>query len=247
MKTLLLAFQFLTRIPLPATGQLEPKDLGRCSAWFPLVGGFLGLLLVLVNFLVGRYLDHQVTAVLLVIILTALTGGLHLDGLMDSVDGLMGGRNQAQALDIMRDSRVGALGAIAGCLVILLKWAALFSLLSQAHSPWFYDLILFPIAGRWAMTGMACFMRPARHDGLGSAFADGADVPQFLVATLIAVGLVWFAGSWRGLYSLAAAGFAAILFSLWIKRRLGGMTGDTCGAINEFGEATALLLLLIIK
>src|SRR5215472_10652299 len=129
---LVAAIQFLSVLPVPGSAQLFRTDRAEAeliigSLYFPLVGLLLGLILSLLAILSGPYLPSLALAALLVVVNIWLTGGLHLDGLMDACDGLFGGRNPERKLEIMRDSRVGSFGVLGGVSAILLKFALLAS------------------------------------------------------------------------------------------------------------------------
>ena len=125
LKAIVAAFAFLTRIPV-WRGPLRDEDLGRSVAFFPLVGLVLGLALAAAGAVAASELSPVVGAVLLAALLAALTGGLHLDGLADVFDAVGGGRgDRARMLELMRDSRIGAHGAVALVLLLAAKIAAL--------------------------------------------------------------------------------------------------------------------------
>src|SRR5262249_30758963 len=125
---LLIACQFLTRLPVPLRTAMDPVQMGRSMRWFPLVGALIGALVAGIDAGLGLVVGDEVRGVALVVALAAITGGLHLDGLMDSCDGLFSVATPARRLEIMRDSRVGSFAVIGLTTLLLLKYAALLSL-----------------------------------------------------------------------------------------------------------------------
>lgn len=248
MKSVIAAFQFLTRIPLPVGEDYDPKLLGSSSAWFPLVGLVIGVLLVACNRLLGCAFPSSVVAVLLIVVELLLTGGLHLDGLMDTVDGLMGSREREKALAIMRDSRVGAMGVIAAIMVVLVKWALLSTVLDAAKGWTVWTvLLLMPVFGRWSMVlGLYVYPYARSEDGLGKLFAAGTGRLQIFVASLFTLAAAWFLGRFIGLITFLGVLVFACIHSYCMARRIGGLTGDTYGTLEELGEAAALMFLVAL-
>ncbi|MHB9144577.1 MAG: adenosylcobinamide-GDP ribazoletransferase [Symbiobacteriia bacterium] len=268
MRLLAVALVFLTRLPIRLRGEVTEAEVSRSAAWFPLAGVLIGLLLAGLDLVFRHLLPDPVTAVLDAIVLILITGGLHLDGLMDTADGVGSGRPAAGALEIMRDSRVGAMGAMAGTAALLLRVALYMSL---AGSLRWRALVLAPALGRAAVVWAAA-RYPSARPGLGSRFADGLGRRELaaavggalLVALLVAgtavspqaafTGVAAAGVSPAGLVPLLAplsvpvhVGAALILAALtavgtaaWLGRRLGGHTGDTYGALCELTELAAL-------
>jgi adenosylcobinamide-GDP ribazoletransferase len=238
LKAVVTAFAFLTRIPV-WNGPLRDEDLGRSVAFFPLVGLVLGLGLAGVGTVADDVVSPMVVAVLLAALLAGLTGGFHLDGFADVFDALGGGRgDRARMLELMRDSRIGAHGAAALALLIAAKVAAL-TQVAERHD--LLTLLAFPTVGRWAVTPLIVFFPYARPEGLGRAFKGAAGRVQVGIASAIAVVTVAVLGARFVLPALASA-VVVLLFGLWLRRRLGGLTGDVYGAAIELGEVTTLIL-----
>src|SRR6185369_2088474 len=125
MRLFLVAFQFLTIVPLPFAVRCEQEDLGRSMSFFPLVGLALGALLAGADFLLAPLLPRGVADLVLIVLLSVVTGGLHLDGLSDVCDGLAARGSRQRFLEVMKDSRVGAVGALSLVLALGLKYQAL--------------------------------------------------------------------------------------------------------------------------
>lgn len=239
LRSLLVAVGFLTRLPLYAGDQVEEKDLGRSIAWFPLVGAALGAILWVVDQVVRGHLPWTVEAVVLVALLVWLSGGLHLDGLADVFDGLSGGRgDRTRTLEIMRDSRIGAHGAAALLLALLLKAAALAELLNRGDS---WLLVTFPAMSRLALTVLIFAFPYVRPEGLGSAFKRHGR-PEYLTVAVVTAGVVLGLAGPAAFGPAAAALVVALVFSAWLWRRLGGLTGDVYGAAAELAELAFLVV-----
>lgn len=239
MRSLLAAIRFLTRLPVPG-GDLTEREIGRSAVFFPVVGMLVGGILLGLYRLFGLCFPVPVARVLVLVSLVAVSGALHLDGLADAVDGLYGGRDRDHALRIMRDPHIGAMGAVAIIAILLLKTAAVISLPEAFFRK---GILVMPVAGRGAMV-VALMLPYAREKGLGQAFARHRSRIDSVVAAVLVFGAAVYAlgpaGLWALVGSLAAAG--GVLGIAW--RRIRGVTGDVCGAVNEAAECAFLLVLL---
>jgi adenosylcobinamide-GDP ribazoletransferase len=232
-----LALGLLTVIPVRA--RTESGGLGSAAAWFPAVGALVGLGAGAVRFATEPALGAGVAAVLATIVLVALTGALHQDGLADCADalGVRGGREQR--LVIMRDSTVGAFGILA-----LVLWAVLFvaALTALPRHQAIATLVLAGAAGRWGAVLHAAAVPPARRDGLGAAFAP--QPTSVAVATGVVIVAAVLLRPAAGL-AVPGAGLAvALAVSAWARRSLGGRTGDTLGATVALTEVLVCVVLL---
>jgi adenosylcobinamide-GDP ribazoletransferase len=239
MNAFLNAVRFLTVIPAPGGGNTRPEEMGRSVAFFPLVGLMLGLALTGLNWLLARFLPASVTAILLIAAMTVLTGGLHLDGLMDTCDGVFVRHTPKERLRIMDDSRVGAFGVIGGIIIVLTKYATLSSLPAGTMTA---ALVLAPVTGRYLMAWSVFAFPCARPEGLGWLFKRGVNAVSFAVATVTALAIIFFAAGFPGLAMTVAVWVIKSLAALYLKSRLNGLTGDTYGALNELAEVTVLIL-----
>jgi len=231
LRPLAIAFAFLTRLPVQL-GEVADTDVGRALACFPVVGLALGMVLAGVAWLAPT-LPPSVTAVGLVALLAAFTGGLHLDGLADVFDALGGSHgDRDRMLAIMRDSRIGAHGALALFLAMLAKVSAVGALV-QRRSLW--PIVLFPAIARWSAVLLIVAFPYARDEGLGRRFKERSSVVEVVWATAFSVLLLFAAGA-RALTPTAVALAAALGFGVWMRRRLGGLTGDVYGAAIELAE-----------
>lgn len=242
------AVRFLSILPLPGTAQLFDKDeIGERvivgGAYFPLVGLILVALLWLLLLLITPFAPSLVLAALLLIAEVLLTGGLHIDGLMDSCDGLFGGRTRERKLEIMRDSRVGSFGVLSGACLLILKFACLASL--PAYILPFVLLMTLPTA-RWCMV-LALYIFPsARNTGLGALYHQAITLRHLLIAGTIALLIALFSGRIAGIGLWILATGVSFALGTWITRQLGGLTGDNYGAIAEIAEVVTLLAAVLL-
>ena len=200
--SLILALRFLTIVPVPGEEARERGALGRAAWWFPVVGLALGLALVAADRALALAFAPLLSATLVLSLWKVATGGIHLDGLADCLDGL-GGRDRAHRLAIMRDSRIGAFGAIGLVLYLLIALVALAELPPAGRARF---LLLAPITGRLAPLLVALRFGGARPDeGSGGAFLRAVPVlagPVHLLA-LLAVA-AWLVGPWGPIAILGA-------------------------------------------
>jgi adenosylcobinamide-GDP ribazoletransferase len=236
------AFTFLTVLPV-ARAASGRGDLRHVAAFFPIVGLAIGAVLAGAAWLARGHLPHPLAAVLLVALGAALTGGLHLDGVADLFDGLgHGGRDPRRALEIMRDSRIGAHGAVALILLLAAKSLAVAVLLERGQLS---ALAVFPAAARGCVVPFIVALRPARREGLGWALHRASGPGDALCAVLLAAAAVAAVPALGGA-GLAAAALAALLAAAacaaWARLRLGGLTGDVHGAAIELAEAAFLIV-----
>ena len=241
MSGLLAALQFLTLLPISRS--FSSEQMGRSTAFFPVVGLAIGLILAGFHYVLSLIFPSGVVNVLLVVLLAVFSGGLHLDGLADTLDGLAGHRTPEKRLEIMRDSRIGGFGAIGLALFLLIEYAALNSIPAEHVR---FALLLAPTLSRWAMV-TAIFVYPyARPAGLGKAFKDAVTWQQFALATLIAVVLSIALLRAAGPAIMAGVFLVVAAAAAYFKHQLRGLTGDTYGAINEMATVTVLLIITML-
>jgi len=240
MRLYLIAMQFLTIIPLPFDTRCQKEDLGRATACFPLVGLTVGGLLVGMYWLIEPWLNRPMTAALLITALAAVTGALHLDGLADVCDGLAARGNRERFLAIMKDSQVGAVGAVGLVLGILLKWQALLAV--PVGITW-QAVLLFPILGRFAQVLAMAGAKHARQDGLGAVIIQGMAARHLIAALIITVAACLLLLPVKGMIALTAVFAVTLVIKGYFQNRLGGLTGDIVGCISEIAEIVALIVL----
>ena len=244
MKGLRSAAGFLTI--LPVAPRKTDEGLSAAGVWFPAVGLLLGAMLSAIDLLLrpsGRELPPLLVGVVLVGALAVLTRGLHLDGFMDTCDGLLGGYSRERRLEILRDPHVGAFAVVGVVCLLLVKCTALGAIPSESR---LWVILFFPCLFRWAMLAVMGLFPYARSEGLGTVFLPGSGrwrLVSGLVVTIVAgVALT----GWLGLVLVALAGLVAWAVGAWAVRLLGGVTGDIYGAAGEAVEASTLVLAMIL-
>lgn len=233
MRGLILALGFLTRLPLPAVRDFQPAELARALVWFPAAGLVVGAAVALAAAL-GATLDPWLGALAGVVMWAWITSGLHLDGLADTADALGAAhRDPARFLAVLADPHVGSFGVVALVLQLAAKLVLLHWLLIL-ESPWLV-LVLIPAWARWSAAGWALLLPPLKP-GLGERlFRHGERVGW-------AAGGVALAAVSAALPLAFVTLIPALLWGLWMRRKLGGQTGDILGAGIEWSESVALLL-----
>lgn len=237
--TLLAAIAFLTVLPLPGRWRLEPGHLARSTGWFPLVGLALGLVLAGSDWLLGQIFPLPARNALLVVLALALTGALHLDGLMDTCDGVFAAATPERRLEIMRDSHVGSFGVAGAGLVLLGKYAALASL---EETPRWAALVAMAVLGRWAMSLAVAAFPAGRSEGLGRLVKDAAKPVDLVFAAAVAGVVCWLTLGLAGLMLWVSTNLLVLLAGRALTARLSGLTGDSYGALDELAELAALAL-----
>ena len=239
----LAAIRFLTVFPVVQHREFSSKELGRSSAWFPLVGLILGGILVGLNALLIDHLEEPVLNALLIIAMVIMTGAFHLDGFIDTCDGIFLRRSSEERLRIMSDSRVGAFGVVGACCLILLKFAAL----GVVQDEWrWIALLLMPAVGRWTMVWLLFCFTYAKQDGKGLLLKQHVNWLMVVIATAITLTAVTIVGGGGGVALLAVIGLLILPFAIYLNHGLKGLTGDTYGAANELAEVLLLILLPVI-
>jgi len=242
IRPLITAFAFLTRLPIRA-GAITDRDLGRSVGFFPLVGLVLGLLAAGLAYAFIEFFTPLMVAVLLAAASALLTGGLHLDGLSDLFDGLAGGQgDRERTLAIMRDSRIGAQGAVAVVLVLVAKIAAMSVLVENRQ---YAGLVAVPVISRFAVAPAIVLFPYTRQEGLGRAFNGEAGWVQLVIAALIVAGVLLAFGLSLGQPALAGV-LTALLLALALRVKLGGLPGDVYGATIEIVEVVAAYVATLV-
>ena len=237
----LAALQFLTVVSVRRA--VTPQGIAFSLVYFPIVGLGIGGLLYGLYRLFDLFLPLALTSALVIAALVLVSGANHLDGFIDTCDGMAAGRTPEQRLAIMRDTHAGSFGVVGVCCLFLVKYVALLFLPAQFHMA---ALLLMPVMGRWAMVYALSMYPSARSEGMGHAYRRQARWWALAVATLISVAIAFGLMRVRGLALVAAVWIAVLLLSTLLSRKLGGLTGDTYGATNEVTEALALVLVPLV-
>src|SRR5271170_1428933 len=250
----LTATQFLTRLPIPELRGFRSSWLSPAARYFPLVGVLVGLIYVGTWWLAAHWFPATVAVGLMLACSLLVTGAFHEDGFADACDGFGGGATPERVLEIMKDSRVGAYGAIGIAMMLALKWATLVALPDVAFA---IVVIGAHMVSRWCAVGLIWGLRYVRSDteAKSKPLADGVSGLDWLLSGLIgAVALVpaflWRAPPANHAILLAcanaavAAAITAALAAAYFRKRIGGYTGDCLGAVQQLTELTFLLVAL---
>jgi adenosylcobinamide-GDP ribazoletransferase len=242
MKPLLAALRFLTIVPIPGTWGTDRADIARSVPYFAPLGLVLGGVAAGVAWTLSLVAPPMVAAVALVLLLLTFSGCLHLDGLSDTADGFLSSRSRERILEIMKDSHVGAMGVIVIVGLLLTKFAALASIPAARLWP---AVLLMPLAGRAAIVVHLAVLPCARPDGLGSVFYEHRLWPAAVFSALL---LAAVAAGLLGSVGLAICGLwlaVTLALAAYVRRKIGGTTGDTLGAVCEILEVVPALAVAV--
>jgi adenosylcobinamide-GDP ribazoletransferase len=244
LKNFTTAVQFLTIFTLNKKHEVGENDLAKSMVYFPLVGFLLGFILVNADKALLWMFPHTIVNAGIIVILVLLTRALHVDGLADTLDGLMGGYDSKSRLHIMRDSRIGTAGVLGIVLLLLVKYLALNNLFSGSKVE---ALLTAPMLARWSQTLMVYKANYGREEGMGSAFVGHLRGNNMIAAFAVALGLAIWVNGWSALYLIAGVAALTLLGRWYLVKRLGGVTGDAIGAMSELNEVLVLLLLVVLS
>mgnify|MGYP001819794358 FL=1 len=242
IRRLIIAVQFLTIIPLSGKHSFTDEDLGKSMLYFPLVGLLIGGILVCTRIPLSLGLPEGVVDALLIAVLVVITGAMHLDALADTADGIFSGKERTVKLQIMKDSSVGAMGMVTIFIVLLLKYVTLIALSATLKNK---ALLLMPMMGRWSQVIVAYFSEYAGLSrGLGFPFTTHVNLSLFLCSAFLCGMVAFYLLSVPGLVIAGTTALFGIVYSLFFKRLLGGVTGDVLGALTEVTEVIVLIMIL---
>lgn len=241
MNSFLLGLQFLTRIRITKQESWCDEACGRSVKFFSLYGVIIGAVLAAGYYFCNQFFPPLITAVIILLLEVYITGGIHVDGFMDTMDGLCSGRPPAGMLEIMKNSRVGAYSTIGLGLLFLSKFSIYYEFPAEILMP---SLIIMPVLGRWAMVIGITLFPYARPAGMGRCFHQYAGRGALPLASLCAAAASAALG-WTGAVAFAVTGAWSYLFCRNISRKLGGLTGDIYGAVTELAQVVALLVIYL--
>ena len=245
MRHLLTAFQFLTPFKIGKIRIVSDEGLAKSMAWFGIVGLSIGIALAGAYLLLNLFLPKVVVSVFIVLLMVIFSRGLHLDGLADTADGIAGGplagagKDKADMLRIMHDPNIGAIGAAAIFICLLLKFGCIYSIQSPVKA-----LIVSSVLSRWAFVFSATKWRPAPdNDGMGSKFIKFAGRKELFWSTLTMFLTAIFMLGFKGIVIVIFAALFISIFNNFIKNKISGLTGDTLGAVGEAVECFSLVVI----
>lgn len=237
---LLASIQFLTIIRIFNRREAIVKELGQTTGYFPLVGLLIGCIISVLYHWLNLVFSPEISAALLLAFWIILTGALHLDGLVDTCDGLFGGKSPEHRLKIMRDEQIGAFGFIGGFLLLLLKYLGISALIS------WQTLMIAPVIGRWIITFVLGIFPYAREKGLGREMKDKMSFWQIAIAGMVTIVIsCWVAGI-EGLVMMVVLTIFSWGAGRYIVGLIGGLTGDSYGALCEMSETVVLIMLPVL-
>lgn len=257
MKGLYLLFSFMTRVPMPDV-KFSSQDLGKSMKYFPVVGLVIGVILYLVARGVALVTGSSFPFLLSVFVLlleVLMTGGLHLDGLADTFDGMFSYRSKQKILEIMKDSRLGTNGALALVFYFLLKWSVFAELFYKlGKNDFAIFLVTMPIVARLGSVIHCAYFPYARGTGMGKTFVDNTtkkDLGISILITTVMLAVLW--SSCKEFSMVLALTIATLIlasfqffFGKVVEHRIGGITGDTLGAVVELSEVVFGLILYVV-
>jgi adenosylcobinamide-GDP ribazoletransferase len=244
-KSFFIAQTFLTRIPTPKLTKINEEDVSLSLLYYPLIGFFLGLILILSASFLSSIVDpsaYNVIAVIIVALWVLITGALHLDGLADSTDGFIGGQgNTERTLQIMKDPVSGPAGITSIILILMLKYTAIVAILNSEMSYW--SLLLTPVIARAIAIGLITFTPVAQQQGLAFELKK-KEHPEIVALILLLVALITFFIT--NLYVLILISLLVYAIRHGAIKRLQGITGDILGLSIEVTEAVVLVLAVLV-
>lgn len=270
IKHIILAFQFLTIIPIKIRGDISEKDLGVSAAYFPLVGVFQGALLSFLAFFMSKVFSMEVVSGLLLLTYILTNGGFHLDGIADTFDALSvkstGNmeNDRKRRKEVMREGTVGAIGTVAIFMTLLLKFLLFREvMLRPIPVKTYLYLFLMPVFSKWTVTSVLYLVKKRKDRGLGSIFIQYVTIRPFLISTVltILVSFIFYFFITPYIHGSRVT-FNHFLFYLWVflfvtglsglfltrvfLTRFGLMTGDNMGAIHEITELVFLIIACVL-
>ena len=238
--------QFFTSIPIPVNLDCDEKDYGKGLVFAPVVGLLLGFLIYLVYKVLSPFFSVNIISAFLIIVYILLTGGLHLDGLGDTFDGLYSNRPKDRILEIMRDSRVGTNAVLALMSIILLNFVLLAGL--NAKSLMLETVLLFPVAGRiGSLMGAGISVYARKNEGLGKSFIDHCGKKEMFFGGILSFVIFLLILGFKGLLMAFVLMITACLITKVFTRKIGGATGDILGAVCELNQTVFLILLYMLN
>lgn len=238
-----MAIQNLTRVYI-VNIPFEERTFGRSTTFFPLAGLIIGVFLSAILMVSAKFFPPTVVAALLMIGHLIITGGLHLDGFMDSMDGLFSGRDRERKLEIMKDSRVGANGVMGVFVLLLLKFSLFVHLAAFDNYSIIAALVVTTTLSRWSMVYAIKFFPYTRKEGLGKLYKLHTGKQEFVWATILTLTIGVILLKLKALILFFVIWLISYFMARKITETIGGMTGDTYGAIMEINEVLLLLTIL---
>lgn len=245
MKSFIIAAQFLTRIPIKVNMEVSNEEFGSSQKAFIFIGFLLGLIISGTYYLLNFYVPPFILGAILLLIEVALSGGLLLDGFMDTCDGVFSARPRDIALEIMKDSRVGAHSVTSVTILFIIKFSV-YSSLQYLSNPYIITL-LAPAVGLWFLLFIVVFFPYARKEGIGKFFKDQTKPVYFYISTGILLVVSYFvANNFYPILGIIITFFAGTFVAVRINNFLIGHTGDTYGAMAQTTQVIFMLVMVFL-
>ncbi len=245
MRALILQIKFFTRIPVPVDVPFDDETFARGVIFAPAAGLLIGLILLAVFHVMDLVGKPALSVMAVIIAETMITGALHMDGLADTFDGIFSNRPKEKILDIMRDSRIGTNGTLGIILLLMAKFALLISMDFKEIGP---VIAAMPVISRMSVAWCAGVSAYARSDhGLGRALIERTGKKEIFWATTIASAAAAALLVEKALPGIASVIIFTLLFTGYVKKKIGGVTGDILGAVIEISGIIFLLSMVIWK
>jgi len=242
-RRLLVAIQFLTRLPIPHSRAISEEEVGKASAFFPLVGVFVGGGAAGIFVLMRHGLPLSASVLCALAFASFVTNGFHEDGLADTFDGFGGGWTKEHTLEIMRDSRIGTYGTLALIFLLFGKLNLLSSLPSGQAWRW---LIVAHAASRWTTLPLCAWLPYARNEGQGKMVAGRVGVFEITFGSVTLLAAFSLLSSRAALVALFVTTLMTLSTGLYFRARLRGITGDCLGAANQLTEVALYLAAVVM-
>lgn len=235
MKSLLLMITFFTRIPIKYNYEYYEKDFIKGIKFFPFIGLIIGIIMYIPALFKG-FIHAPVISLLSWVIYLWITGGLHIDGLADTFDGIFSNRSKEKILEIMKDSRIGAFGVLG--ILLLIIWNLIFTSYIDMRT-----IIIVPIVGRSTAILSASISQYARESpGMGKGFIENCGVEEIILAVIFSFIPVILLFKLQGITILTIMYLAVFIVTRNINKKIGGMTGDTIGFVIELSQGIFIFL-----
>lgn len=235
IKALIVALQFLTRLPVNVAVDFNSENIRRSTFYFPFVGLLLGLISSIAYYFLSP-LNNQIGSFLTLLIIIILTGGLHLDGLSDSADGFFSNKDRERTLEIMKDSRIGAFGVLSLILLVFFKYI----LISNLGFNLPVGLILSMGNSRLIVLIQLASKRVARPGGLGDMLHKSQPKPYIIFSIILYLLIIIYIDI-KYIIPLIISLIVGEMISIYSYKKIGGLTGDVYGATIELSELVSLL------
>ncbi|CEN92302.1 cobalamin synthase CobS (Cobalamin-5-phosphate synthase) [[Clostridium] sordellii] len=252
MKRFIGILQFLTRIPIHIDIGFD-EEFHKTMYYFPLVGFVLGILYCLVGFISSIFFDSYITSVNVLISTVILTGGLHLDGVGDTFDGIYSYRDKEKILEIMKDSRLGTNAMLSILFLMLLKLGFIYSIIESGQ---LYNLIFMPVFARMAIVIASYKSVTPREKGMGNVFIGKPNLNMILVSVLYTIILIFIIGGsvfnlnimtlTKEVFFIPVMILLTRLFVRYIYTKIDGITGDILGCTSELTEVIYLVYIYLV-